>query len=351
MPSLDVFRTDAFSMMSLTAAINKLPYKPGLLGRLGIFESNPQRTTKVWVEEQRGKLALLPIAARGTMNAVRSRNERVATPFVVPHVPYHQTIMAEDIQNLRAFGSETELEAIASYVNDQLAAMKQDHEVTWEYHRIGALTGNILDADGTTSIYNLFTEFGLTQISEDFNWDNSSFKTVCTNIIRHIADELGGTPFGQIYAICGNDYFDGVVSHQEVRIANVMYNQSELLRTSQLNPEWYSMAANGLMYSNIHFINYRGDIGDIHFIAPTEAYFFASNVPGLFQEIIAPAPFMETVNTRGLPLYAKQEMLRFDLGVELYTNSNILMMCTRPTSVIKSTICNFSGTGTGCDRQ
>ena len=346
--NLDVFNSDAFNTTSLTAAVNKLPYKPRLLGSLNLFDPVPVRTTKVWVEEQRGKLALLPIAARGTVNAVRSRPARVATPFVVPHVPYHQTVMAEDIQNLRAFGNETELEAIASYVNDQLAAMKQDHEVTWEYHRMGALKGTILDADGSTTIYNLFTAFGMTQIEEDWNWNNNSFGTVVTNVIRHIADELGGAPFGQIYCICGNDYFDSIVTHSSVRDAYDRWQNGQMKRDSQLGPEWYSMAANGLMFQNVMFINYRGNIGSIDYMTSTEAYYFASGVPGLFQEIIAPANFMETVNTRGVPIYAKQRMLDFDIGVELHTQSNILYLCTRPSSIIKSTVCNFSGTGTGC---
>lgn len=349
MASLNVFASDAFNMTSLTAAVNKLPYKPNLLGSLNLFQQVPVRTTKVWVEEQRGKLALLPIAARGTTNAVRSRNTRVATPFVVPHVPYHQTILAEDIQNLRPFGSETELEAIGSYVNDQLAAMKQDHEVTWEYHRMGALKGNILDADGTTTIYNLFTEFGMTQIEEDWNWNNASYAPVCTNIIRHIADELGGAPYGQIYAICGNDYFDSVITHSSVRTAYERWQSGEMYRVSQLGPEWYAAATNGLMFQNIMFINYRGSIGGLDYMTSTDAYFFASGVPGLFQEIVAPANFMETVNTRGIPLYAKQRMLDYDIGVELHTQSNTLAMCTRPSSIIKSSVCNFSGTGTGCD--
>lgn len=34
MPTLDIFNNDAFSVVSLTDAINKLPYVPGQAGRL-----------------------------------------------------------------------------------------------------------------------------------------------------------------------------------------------------------------------------------------------------------------------------------------------------------------------------
>lgn len=349
MAAIDAFSSDAFSMTSLTTAINKLPYAPRLLGMLNLFTPQPIRTTTAFVEERRGKLALLKTAARGTVGNVRSKDTRYATPLNVPHVPYHQTILAEDIQNLRAFGSETELQALASYVNDQLGAMKQDHEVTWEWHRLGALKGQILDADGATTLYNLFTEFGVTQVEEDWNFENSNFEVLCTTIIRQIADQLGGTPYGQIYAICGNDYFDSVVQHSSVRTAYDRWREGEMLRVSNLGPEWYSVASNGLMFQNIMFINYRGGIGDLDFMTSTEAYYFASGVPGLFVAAQAPANFMETVNTLGKPLYAKQEAMKWNMGVELHTQSNVLYFCTRPSSVIKSTVCNFTGTGTGCD--
>ena len=51
MPTLDVFNQDAFSLMSLTAAINKAPYKPSRIGQLGLFGEQRISTTQVMVEE------------------------------------------------------------------------------------------------------------------------------------------------------------------------------------------------------------------------------------------------------------------------------------------------------------
>ena len=347
MPSLNVFKSDCFGMMSLTNAINKLPYQPRLLQTLGIFKEVPVRTTSVWIEEQNGKLALIPQAARGSMRAVRTTPTRKATAFKIPHVPYFQSIMADDIQNLRAFGSETELEMMASYVNDQLAGMRLDHEVTQEYHRLGALKGVILDADGTTEIYDLFDEFGLTQEVVNLDWNDTTLAWTMSYIIRTIADKLGGTSFGQIYALCGDNYFDAVASHSSVTTAYERWRNGDYLRMSALGPEWYSIAANGFEYQNIYFINYRGSIGNITFMNEDEAYFFATGVNDLFEEIIGPADFVETVNTRGQRFYAKQQNMDFDKGIELHTQSNVLAMCKRPSSVIHSYICNFTGMGTG----
>lgn len=345
MASLDVFKTDAFSMRSLTAAINKLPHKPRLLSSLGIFEQVFIDTPEIWVEEQQGKLSVLPQSAPGAVNAVRSTNRREARNFRVPHVPYEQTILAADIAGKRAFGSESELEAVVPYVNDQLQAMVDDHDVTHEYHRMGALQGNILDSDGATSIYNLFTEFGVTQQEINFWWSASNFGTTLSAVIRAIADKLGGTPFGQIFCLAGDTYFDAMKSHSSVVDAYTRWRDGEYLRMSHLGPEFYSMAVNGFEYQGVMFVNYRGTIGSLDFIADDEAWYFPTGVPGLFQEIYAPAYFMETVNTRALRMYAKQEEMDFNIGRKLHTESNMLAMCTRPSAVIKSTMNNFIGTG------
>lgn len=346
MATLDVFNNEAFQMTSLTGAINKLPYKPRVLGSLNMFEEVRANTEDVWVEERNGKLSLLPIAARGAINAVRQTPHRKARNFNVPHVPQHQTILASDIAGIRAFGTESELEAVAPYVNDQLAGMKDNHEVTHEYHRIGALKGNILDADGSTVIYNLFTEFGVTQEEIDFDYWVNDFGYVVGLIIRAIAGKLGGTPFGQIFAVCGDNYFDAVKMHTSTKDAYERWENGKFLRQSMLGSEWYALSANGFEFQDVMFFNYRGEIGGVEFVDNDEAYYFATGVPGLFQEIYAPANFMETVNTRALPYYAKQEPMKFNIGTELYTQSNMLAMCTRPSSIIKSTLSNFSGTGT-----
>ena len=37
MPALDIFGSSAFTMVSLTDAINKMPFVPGWIGQLGLF--------------------------------------------------------------------------------------------------------------------------------------------------------------------------------------------------------------------------------------------------------------------------------------------------------------------------
>ena len=54
----------------------------------------------------------------------------------------------------------------------------------------------------------------------------------------------------------------------------------------------------------------------------------------------APANYAETVNTIGLPYYAKSRMLDFDKGVEIEAQSNVLNIATRPTALVELTTSN-----------
>src|SRR5262245_42797919 len=61
MPSLDAFSTHgAFNMRTLTDSINKLPYVPGRIASLGLFDERGITTSGIMVEERDGVLALVP---------------------------------------------------------------------------------------------------------------------------------------------------------------------------------------------------------------------------------------------------------------------------------------------------
>jgi hypothetical protein len=359
---LDVFRSDCFSFTSLTQSILKLPYKPSRIGDIGLFQEKGIPTLTATVEEKNGVLALLPTAERGTQATSAKRTMRKARSFVVPHIPYDDAILASDVQGVRAFGSENEVQTVAGLVNDRLAEMKQAHEVTLEWHRIGALHGCILDADASTVIYNLFNEFGLTNVSApsggvstagefgegqayltiDTNADGhnpgqhiytipfsdptTNIRQICTAIARDVLKTLGMSNYDHLHCFCGAEFFDTLIDHDDVRSTYMNWFQAQTLRQD---------LRKGFEYGGITFENYQGMVSGNLFQAADEAIVFPVGVPNLFQTYYSPADFVETVNTIGLPLYAKQEPMKFNRGIELHTQSNPLTMCTRPLVLIR----------------
>lgn len=328
---LDVFKSDIFTFTSLTDAINRLPYVPTRLGSLGLFAASGITTLTAAVEMRDGVLTLVPSAPRGAPGANKTVNPRNVRDFRTVHLPQIVHVMADEVQGVRAFGTEDVTETIQSRVNEKLAVARLDLDVTHEWQRVGCLKGTVLDADGTTVIYNYFTEFGVTQQVIDMNLDNDATKMRGKDaaISRAIEAELGGVMNNGYHVFCGSSFFDAFVDHPSVVDTYKGTNEAGTLR-EQLRK--------GFVFGEGIYEEYRGQIGSTPFIAANEAFAVPRGVPGLFKSYFAPANYMETVNTVGLPFYAKPEEMKFGAGMEIQVQSNPLHICTRPRSVIKLTL-------------
>lgn len=152
------FSNPAFNMTALTAAINILPINFGRTESLKLFPSKSVRFRHITIEEQNGVLSLLPTQAPGAPATVGKRGKRKVRTFTIPHIPHDDVVLPEEVQGIRAFGSENELVALADVVTDHLQSMRNKHAITLEHLRMGALKGIILDADGS-ELLNLYNEF------------------------------------------------------------------------------------------------------------------------------------------------------------------------------------------------
>lgn len=326
----DVFNGDAFTLLSLTTAINQLPYKPSRIGEMGLFANKGIKTTTAVVEERAGLLALLPAQNRGGPGTVGTAPKRTVRSFVVPHVPHTDYINADDVQDVRELGSEDTLQSVAKIVNDRMALMRQNHEVTLEHLRIGALQGNILDADGSTVLFNLFTEFGVSEVTQDFAFTTGSteIRGLILTVKRAIEDALGAAPYDHIHCFCGPTWFDAFIDHDNVKTAYERWQEGAFLRSDPRA---------GFPFADVIFEEYRGTVSGVEFLSATQARFFPVGTPNLFRTILAPADYMETVNTIGKEVYAKQVVTEFQTGVKLQTQSNPLPMCMYPAALVKAT--------------
>lgn len=331
---LDVFTSDAFGVINMTAAINRMPYTPSYIGSLNLFTEQPITTDIAVIEYAMGRLQLLQTGQRGgpSRNTTNSKSRKVRT-FKVPSVKNQSQLLADDVQKVRAFGSETELQSHAALVNDRIQDMRLAHELTHEYHRAGALCGIVLDADGS-EIVDLFDEFGLTEDSYTLSLaaDAGTLKAAVREIIRDIENELGAIPYKGITALCDDEFYDKLLKSAGVEQAYDRWQDGQFRRDQQGRDD------GGFTYLGVTWVNYRGKVASTTFLQGTNvARFFPTGVKDLFVCPVAPADYVETVNTRGKLLYAKQERMKFDRGIELESQSNALFMCTMPGVLKKGT--------------
>lgn len=343
---LDVFKSDAFSLTRLTEAVLKAPYKAGRIGSLGLFRERGIATTTILIEEKGGRLSLIPTTPRGApSDTIGDIPKRKARAFAVPHLQRESTILADEVQNVRAFGSEDSAVAIQAIVNERLMDLRAMHEVTLEHFRVGAIKGEILDADGST-LFDLFTEFGVTQQTATLNVaSGADVRNDIVAAMRLSEQALGAAPITGFRAFCGDHFFDAFIASDGVKVS-LQYQESALLRTD---------VRAGFEYGGVTWENYRGRLGsaladpddetkDVDgstvtpFFADGEAYLVPIGPP-IFSTYFAPADFNETVNTVGLPIYAKQAPdPEFGRYTKLHTQSNPLCLCLRPRAVIKLSI-------------
>lgn len=118
-----------------------MPYTPGLIGRQNIFTPRPQPTTTVLIEQRNNRLALIAEQQRGAPANRNVMGGRNAIPFRVPHFPLADTLMADSILGVRAFGTENRLEAFNDAVLERIDSMNIKHDVTLEHLRLRAVTG------------------------------------------------------------------------------------------------------------------------------------------------------------------------------------------------------------------
>jgi hypothetical protein len=329
---LDVFKGDAFSFTKLVEAINRIPYAPTRIGRMGLFDTEGVSTTTVAVEMQNGVLTLVPTGPRGSRGPAKNLEKRTVRNFSTVHLPQTVNVLADEVQGIRVFGSESETETAQAYLMKKMAIARRDLDLTHEFQRIGALKGIVLDADGTTEIYDYFTEFGLTQqtLSFELDVDATKVRGLCQTVERMVEDKLGGLMMvGGLHAFVGKTFFDALVDHPAVQ---------DTFKNSGSNSELRKNQRMAFEFGGIVFEEYRGSVGGTAFIGDSEGFVFPLGVPGMFQTYFAPADYMETVNTIGLPFYAKPKMMDFDKGIEYDVQSNPLHMNTRPEAVIKLTL-------------
>jgi hypothetical protein len=326
---LDVFKSDAFHFTKLVDAINKTPYVPTKLGDKKLFAEEGISTLTFGIEMQDGVLTLVPTAPRGAPGVAKGVQPRNMRQFQTTHLPQTVSIMADEVANLRAFGSETEEEVAMKRLQKKMAIARRDLDITHEWQRMGALKGIVLDADATTVIYNFLTEFGVSASTANFTLSNAATKVLQTIVgfKRTIEDKLGGVANSGFECLCSAEFFDALTSHPKVE-ETYIHQTSGVLRTDRRN---------GFEFGGVWWEEYRGSVGGQRFLGANKALLYPLGVPDLFKTVYAPANYMETINTEGVPFYMAMDQMKFNVGVEYQVQSNPLHYNTRPDAVLELT--------------
>jgi hypothetical protein len=340
MPQLDYLSDPRYSVRNLSDAIINIPNEYSLLMQMGLFPEKGIRTTYVEVEVKNGVLNIIPMSQRSAPAPHLRHGSRQLRALKTLFMQVDDYLRPSDIQNLPAFGQPSFFESFDAILLERMEQIQQTYRQSHEYMKWGALRGDVYDADGTTVLYNCYTEMGESKASYDFK-----FSTTATNeplkatvaARRYLEKELMGEPMQRMLWLCSPTFIDAIIHHPYYKT----YYDSQLGRP---HPFFDDVAATGFVVGNQVFIEHSGTASYVaddgtttthNFIPTGEAIGVPLGTRQVFRSYFAPGEMMDTVNMEGQSMYVSMKELDHGRGIEIHTESAPLFLVQKPRLVLR----------------
>ncbi len=328
------FDTGGYSLAEMTQAINILPNLHSRLAQIGLFRFQGVTQRSVIIEQFEGILSLLPTVPLGGPATLGQREGRSMRSFALPWIPHDDVILPADIQGVPAIGMSDAADPLLEVMNRKLTLMRRKHAQTREYMEMNALRGIVKDGAGTT-LYNYFTEFGLSQIAVDFvlGTAGTNVQGKVRTVLRSVEDNLLGESMTSVHALVSSEFFDKLISHSKTADAYKFFaaTGAQPLREDMRR---------AFPFAGILFEEYNGSVtlstGVTERLIPAgEGIAFPMGTFDTFTTYGGPANLLEAANTVGLPLYARQHLDEKGRWIDLMTEASILPVNKRPRIAIR----------------
>lgn len=344
MLAYDVFTSDAFAVAEVREAANNIFYIPQALNDLGIFQPDPIRTTEVMITKRGESLALVPTTERGSPRTRPERDKRNIRKISTVSLRQEDRINSGEVQNIAAEGMpfDQALDNAWDEVDRRQRKLMRKLELTREYHRLAAIQGWVLDADGSV-IFDLYEEFGIVRpanvVIDPTLTEGELRAYIIANVARPMTRQLatsGRNAPTRIVALCGDAFFDAMVMAPEIR--EVYLNSARALDLLEGQAAW-----DRFRFAGVEWMNFRGtNDGTTIAIPDDEAIFFPLGVDDMFVEYRAPGENWDEQNQPGEEFYsyvvpdprsAVSEVMMF---VDLMLDAHPLFLCQAPDALLRA---------------
>lgn len=319
-----------FSSTDLSLAVDRKPYLPTMLKNY--FSVGHSSTVTVRVDSRTGRLTLVPDTPRGLPGKPSQRDPRKGVVIEAAHLIEPGRIVAEDLQDRLSFGSDS-LETVAEAVADKLATIRTNIEATLEYHRLGAIKGVVLDADGSSELYDMYELFDIEKPAE-LTWvpptaaeGKNTVLEAFQKAVRGIQLSMGGTPITGVAAVVGDEFWQELTTNPFVDKAYTLWasQHSESFGTN-------NFLGRPFVYGGVAWHLYTGSVSGNTMVDNDAAHLFPLG-RDIHRQIFAPADYISTVNTKGLDFYAHWWAPDDDRSVEMEVQSNPVTLSMFPEAL------------------
>lgn len=338
-----------YTALDLTEQINRIPNSYGLIQAMGLFDSEGTISTMVEVRIEDGILRVLPAKERGAPGTPAERESGKSVVFHVPHFPHIDLITPKDIQDFLILqGRSRKPKTYDDELAKRLAAMRNNHAITLEYVRMGAIKGVILDGDGT-ELYDLFDVFDITKKTVDFVLGTAGTDVMAKieEVNDHIVTNLSGEVSNGVEIMVSSSFFTKLINHAKVEKYWLQTNQSQELvkfERDQLGGNWGRIIDLGVVRfrenKTTFPVKVDGTLTNVPAIAANKGHAYPTGTQDTFKTWFAPADTIEAANEPGEEIFVSPEVLKHGKGVELWSESNPLAICKRPEALVEVTTSN-----------
>lgn len=305
MLAFDVFSNQVFQATEVNETVGDIVYIPTGLGSMNIFDPEPIRTKTVTIVQDKETLALIPITERGTRPTTIDRDTRSAVQLSTVRLATEDRINAGEVQDIinEFIPLDTALEHAQDEVDKRQRKMMRKLELTREFHRMAAIQGKVVDADG--SVYmDFFEQFGFARpaaITFDLaNLDGGDLRQyIAQHVVRPMTRALGAraVPGWSIGALCDDNFYDALVKAPEIYKTYMNYSAAADLREKKV---WDSFP-----FAGVNWMNYQGTVDMTTIAVPANScIFFPIGAEDVFKEYLSPDEDWRQVNTLGQEFYS-----------------------------------------------
>lgn len=337
--ALDIFRTDDFVATEMTEMVGDIDTVPNQLATMGIFEDEYLRTTTVTLVAKDNLLERVATSERGAPEQLKGRSGRTLRQLEGPRLAQRDRINSKEVENLLnpMLPTATRLDNAMELVAERQKALKDDDENTREYHRFGALSGIILDADGTTEVADFYEEFGIAQpaaieldlatiTADDLRGDID--ETIIMPMRRILKGRL--TPNTRYQALVSDEFWSKLIRHPGVqRIWELQESKVDMLGES--------MAWKSLTFGGVTWHHYYGSDDETLQVPAGQAKVFPTGAKDVFKAYHFPGESFTEVNEKAKDIYSvvspdnRPNMFEW---VDIYVRSYVLYACLAPQALM-----------------
>jgi hypothetical protein len=336
-----------YTTVALSSALTKRDNEYGLLDSLGLFRDVPIKDRVVKIERNAQTLSLVETSPTGTpAPATQTRDERDMK--ILPTFRHSRlyTLLAEDLQGVREFGTDDLDMSVDMEMLKLLDKADREYRQTAEFLKWGALKGRIFDADGQRLLLDVYDKMGEQQKLVEFDLNNANAVDPIQAATDELLDYMESNALGEMVygamVVMSPAFHKAMMENKAFRDA---YKSFEGMpnpnRTTLRSPFNFKDLTYMRHIGKCTYKKADGNLVEHVFVPANEAII----VPILdqysqetFMSYYGPAEFLETVNTYGQRMFAKAEPMKLNMGMEIHTFSHCLHMVTKPRLVVRARI-------------